>query len=210
MLGGLINLTMESTKSTELLQRSLNTDPKYPTSHPDRPISGSIEVCDPEDGKVIRRLAFEEAFIVQIGEALHGDSWLPMMETITISPLRLDINRTIRLVRRWPQAPHGWQRYVEKKPVAVMTKENEPTFTIVDAYWVNRNGYEIRDLNVKVPVTLYVEIEEEDAIGRTVSLVFEDKGEDGIKRFECSGIVGANRIITIEHFKLEPVKEEEQ
>jgi hypothetical protein len=128
MRGGDIVVTMESTKSTELLERFLNADPENPTDHPPRVVKGSIEVCDPEDGKVIRRLVFEEAFIYAVGESLNTCSPLPMMQTVAISPLRLDINRNVRMDRRFPQTyAFWWDRYKEPEPREVATvPQQEP------------------------------------------------------------------------------------
>lgn len=207
--GGDIVLVMESTKSTELLERFLNTDPEYPTSHPPRAISGSIEVCDPEDGMVIRKLVFEEAFIYAVGERMHTDSPLPMMQTIAISPLRLDINRTIRMDRRWPQTyAFWWERFKEPENIAVMGKEVEPTYHIKDAYWIDENGNEIRNLNVKKPVTLYV-IMDEYTTGLEANLKFVAEVEDGVKTVEYTENIDSRGIVTIHNFTLEPQKKEE-
>ena len=38
-----------------------------------------------------------------------------MTTTLSISPMRLDFNNTLRLDRCWPEAPHGWQKYEAKE-----------------------------------------------------------------------------------------------
>lgn len=80
-----------------------------------RSVSGCIEVLAGADGEYVRRLTFEKAYIYAAGEEMVSCSHRPMITTVAISPMRLDINDTLRLDRRWPQAPQGWQHYEEKE-----------------------------------------------------------------------------------------------
>lgn len=105
--GGEIEVQVETTDDSELWH--------YFFSKEMRPVSGCIEVLAGADGEYVRRLTFEKAYIYAAGEEMVSRSHRPMITTIAISPMRLDINDTLRLDRRWPQAPQGWQRYEEKE-----------------------------------------------------------------------------------------------
>jgi len=128
---------------------------------------------------------------------------------LAVAPLRLDINRTIRIDRRWPQTYGFWWEEYKQEEQSVHIAESKSGFTVVDAYWKDKNGREIRDLSVDFPVILYVVLGEFTA-GSTVNLTFEDgEGENGIKRADYSAVADSNGIVVIEDFKLELVRKEE-
>lgn len=104
--GGSILVQVESTNDISSFQQMID---KKTT-----PVAGSIEVFS-GDGTCMRRIDFEKAYVVSLSEEMYGKSSSPMITTIGISPMRLDFNNTLRLDRRWPGAPHGWQKYEPKK-----------------------------------------------------------------------------------------------
>ncbi len=100
MLGGHIFLQLESAPHTHLLEQMLiKTLP---------PVAGSLEIVEGEDEICVRKIAFQDAYLYQHQEELWTDSSLPMLTTLAITPLRLDINHTVRLDRRWPQTYGFW------------------------------------------------------------------------------------------------------
>lgn len=119
--GGEITLQIESTDDTRILQQMIHKDVP--------PSRGSIEIYGNDD-MCVRRIEFEKAYIYSVGEQMHSQSYLPMVMTVCISPLRLDFNNNVlRLDRRWPYA-NGWENYkpVEKKwAPASQTDEEETT-----------------------------------------------------------------------------------
>lgn len=71
---------------------------------------GSIEIYGVDD-MCARRMEFEKAYIYAVDEQMNNGSGIPMITTVSISPLRLDFNNKIlRLDRRWPYA-RGWEKY---------------------------------------------------------------------------------------------------
>ena len=208
-LGGDIILTMESTKSTEFLEMFVNSTLRYPFGNPPRKISGSVEVCDTEDGMVLRRLVFEEAYIYAVGEDMRSGSPLPMTETIAISPLRLDVDRTVRLDRRWPQALFGWQAYVEEEQPVMFVRQEETQLRIVRVYWIDEHDEkrELSELFVGQSVTMCIEVEEGGA-GKTLDINVEAPAGTIIKgggtQKTYSGIlVDSDNIAYIKDFQFE-------
>ena len=198
--GGYILISLESTSDTLLLEKILTEEPLS--------VPGSLEFWDEKEQTRIRTLEWSVAYIYSVGEYMQSDSSLPMTMTLKITPLRLDINRDIRIDRRFPQTYAFWWEEYKEEEQAVFAEEGDSSFTIVDAYWKDENGKEIRDLSIGTPVTLYVVLGEFTA-GSTISFTFEDEGEDGIKQTaDCSGTVSSDGIVIIEDFKIEPIKEE--
>lgn len=196
MKGGDIFVTMESTQNNMLFEEFVRKDGQ-------RPVSGSIDFFDTREGKYIRTIEFEEAYIYALGEHMARYSHLPMTQTVAISPLRLDINNTVRIDRRFPQTyAFWWDEYKpEEMPAAV--EEIKERYTIKDAYWMNKYGEPVRCLTVDFPVTLTVVLGEFTAGGR-VNLAFEDKTDGELKYFEYSGNVEDDGVIVIDNFKMEP------
>jgi hypothetical protein len=198
--GGDIILVMESTKSNTLFEEF--------TRKRVTPISGSIEIYEVDEKIVVRTIAFEEAFLYSIGENMQKDSSLPMTMTIAISPLRLDFDHKIRLDRRWPQTQgFWWEEHKREEEPIVVSKEDDPTYIIKDAYWIDEEGNQIRDLSVDVPVTLYVVLADYTA-GNTINLTFENEDADDVKTVKYSGIVDDTGIVTIDNFKFESSNKE--
>lgn len=201
MNGGDIILTMESTQSTLLFEEMVRKDEV-------RPVSGSLEFYEVDEGTVIRTIEWEEGYIHSLSESMQNYSSIPMTQTLAISPLRLDINGTIRIDRRFPQTQGFWWDEYKPEEDAVMAAGDDDTYTITDAYWLDEENNQIRDLDVEEPVTLYVVLGNY-TVGSNVSFAFEEEYDEGVKRADCSGTVDEDGIVVIENFKLEPVNEEE-
>ena len=129
MYGGEILVELESSDDTLLLEYFLTKEPK--------PIQGSLEVWDDTEQTPIRTLEWSKAYIYAIGEAMQRHAALPMTLTLAITPLRLDINRTLRIDRRWPQT-YGfrWEEYEpEEEPLpaagAQAEEAEEPECTLL-------------------------------------------------------------------------------
>lgn len=105
--GGSILVQIESTDDISSFRQMID---KKTT-----PVAGFIEVFS-GDGTCMRRIDFEKAFVVSLGEEMYGKLSLPMITTIGISPMRMDFNNNaLRLDRRWPQSLHGWKKYEPKE-----------------------------------------------------------------------------------------------
>lgn len=189
--GGEISVLLESTANIRLFEQMI---------HKDMPmVDGSIEVFSGEDEVCIRRIEFKEAYIYSYGEHLKCASWLPMLTTVAISPMRLDFNNTIRLDRKWPRANY-WQNY-QPEEVKYVRGESTPNVRITDAYWINENGNKVRDLVTDQEVTLYIVLEY-FTIGQMIDVTFEDSDNMGVYRADCSGTVNKDGLLIIENFKM--------
>lgn len=193
--GGEILVQMESTDDSELFRQTVD---KKTT-----PVSGSIETFS-GDGTCVRRIDFEKAYLCALGKEMQNNSSLPMTTTLSISPMRLDFNNTLRLDRRWPEAPHGWQKYEAKEEkYASSGADNKPMMQIAKAYWLDKKGRKHTELYTKRPVTLYVVIDNYIQ-GETVDFHFEDSDRDGWSAIGYSGVVDKDGIVEIKNFQLKP------
>lgn len=202
MKGGEIIVTLESSQHNLLFEEMIRKgDPKS--------LPGSLVFYEVGEGISIRTLEWEEAYIYALEETLHADRTLPMTQTIAITPLRLDVNKTVRMDRRFPQTyAFWWEEYKPEVRAVRATEHNtDDTYTITDAYWLDGENNKIRDLNVEKPVTLYV-VFGQYKVGNTINLYFEDKEGEEVKTFECSGTVNSDGIIVVNNFKAAFKKEE--
>lgn len=194
--GGEILVQLESTDNIRLFQQMICKD--VPT------VDGSIEVLSGNDGICVRRIKFEEAYIYSYGEHMQSASYLPMTTTIAISPIRLDFNnKMIRLDRKWPRAPYGWQKYEEEevKYAKGVSREEKKSMKIIDVYWMDNKNKKHRVLYTNHPVKLYI-VMEEYIKGETVDFHFEENIGGICYSANCSGIVSQNGVVEIEKFQL--------
>lgn len=118
LLGGTMLVQMESSKDAYILEQFLlKSDP---------PFCGKMEVFD-EYGMALRTISWDQAHICAVSEGMIARSPWPMTMTVAISPMRLDIDRIIRLDRRWPQVAGAcWREYVpEEVEIADGSTEKE-------------------------------------------------------------------------------------
>ena len=117
--GGDIHVVLESSYDNSILETMLsNKTRKVPCvsweEYEPCPIYGKIQLV--QDGvHVFRELAFEEAYITRYKEKMDANGY-PMSILLTISTLRLDINKFVRMDRR-PETTYGfgWVRFKEKE-----------------------------------------------------------------------------------------------
>lgn len=123
--GGEMFVQLESTDDMRLFQQMIDKD--MPT------VDGSIEVLSGDGEICVRRIEFKESYIYSHGEQIQCTSSLPMITTVSISPMRLDFNNdTLRLDRKWPRA-NGWQKYVKEKiKVAQKPAEQETEVATIE------------------------------------------------------------------------------
>lgn len=202
MQGGEIEVELESDLDTTLLEYLLTKEPR---AH-----SGSLEVWDEKEQQPIRTIAWDSAYIYAAGEAMQQYSSVPMTLKLAISPLRLDINRTIRIDRRFPQTSAFWWEEYKPEESPAVAGATDKNFTITDAYWLDDSGNQIRDLNVDTPVTLYVVLGQY-TVGSSIELKFEDVDEAGEwKVADYTGTVGDDGVVVVENFKLEAAGKKEE
>ena len=198
--GGEIFVQIESTEDTELFRLIVSKEMLT--------ANGSIEVFEGDDEVCVKRIEFEKAYIYQYTEEMQRAGPSNMTTNIAITPMRLDINnKPLRLDRRWPQAPFGWQEY-EEEVVHYVKEKSTPNIRITDAYWIDEKGNKVRELVTNNAVTLYVAIED-CTIGQSVYLTFEDEDNMGIRvSAKCSGKVNKDGVLGIENFKMKKRWEE--
>lgn len=205
--GGDIHVVLESNADNSLLETMLSDKSRQVPYHswPDfepAPICGKIQLIR-DDVEVFRELVFEEGYIYRYYESMTADGF-PMSILLSISTMRLDINRNVRLDRRLLTTyGFGWTKYVEKEiPKMVAQSDEELSTKITDAYWIDEQGKKHREFIVDFPVTLYVQFDRE-LLGQLISLEFKifDNGE--LRHAQCSGFMNKDRIMVVENFKFE-------
>ena len=117
--GGEIIVVLEVGSDTTIQELFLSEEP--------RAIRGSLNVWNEEDMTPIRTIEWEKGYIYSIRETMQRDTSSPMTITVSITPLRLDINRTTRLDRRVPQT-YGfwWEEYKPEESVVSTTPKATP------------------------------------------------------------------------------------
>lgn len=82
--GGTVNITIESTKSAFL--------PAWMTAASGKTKSGEITIMDDEDdAKSLKKIKFDDSFIVNYGENFSWQGGENMMETFTLSAHKLSV-----------------------------------------------------------------------------------------------------------------------
>jgi hypothetical protein len=72
--------------------------------------------------------------------------------------------------------------------------------SIIDAYWIEKDGSKERDFETDFPVTLYIELTN---FTPGTNFNFHCKSQDNVgEDVNCSGIVGEDGIVKIENFQL--------
>ena len=137
MQGGDIFISLESTSDTLLLEKMLTEEPLS--------VPGSLEFWDEQELVHVRTLEWSQAYICSVGEDMQSNSAVPMTMALRITPLRLDINRSIRIDRRFPQT-YGfwWEDYKEEEQPVFVEESDSPT--LVELKWVDRQTKEDIDV----------------------------------------------------------------
>ena len=99
---GFLYATMESTEDTSVFEQFVTTELNT------KPFSGKIEVLKYWDETVIRRLVWNEAYIIKISEKMDCFSVNSMVTEIMISPIDLAINDQIYFTRHRDKTPGYW------------------------------------------------------------------------------------------------------
>lgn len=163
---------------------------------------GGIEFLQNEV-EAVSRISFWDCYCVGVEEWMSADG-APMGIELLLSPAILKKDAPVH-EKVWKITDiHG---NTEEVKVEEEDGDKKKIVEITDAYWIDDNGQQIRELNIDYPITLYV-VTENFIVGKTVHLHFEDKDQDGWKVADCSGNIDSNGIIVLENFKLETVKEE--
>jgi|GEM_PF-4171653 len=135
--GGEMIVVLEVGSDTTIQELFLSEEP--------RAIRGSLNVWNEEDMTPIRTIEWEKGYIYSIRETMQRDTSSPMTITVSITPLRLDINRTTRLDRRVPQT-YGfwWEEYKpeEATPQIVSKNEDEPIIPECTVQFRRTNDYD--------------------------------------------------------------------
>lgn len=163
---------------------------------------GSIEILQNEV-ETVSRISFWDCYCVGIEEWMSVGG-APMGIELLLSPAIVKKDALV-YEKIWKVSDiHG---NTEEVKGTEEDGDKKKIVKITDAYWIDDNGQQIRELNLDHPVTLYV-VTDNFTVGKTVNLRFEDKDQDGWKVAECSGDIDSNGIIVLENFKLEIVKDE--
>lgn len=203
--GGDIHVVLESSYDSSILETMLSDKTRKVSYVPWEeyepcPIYGKIQLI--QDGvHVFRELAFEEAYITRYKEKMDANGY-PMSILPTISTLRLDINKFVRMDRR-PETTYGfgWVKYIEKQSFSSKKMENRIVPEIVSVYWKDSNGvYRINELPENEIVTLYAKAIN-TKIGDVISFTIMDEEKNVIVEIQNCGI-DKNGIVEIPNFDL--------
>jgi hypothetical protein len=83
--GGTVQITIESTKSAFL--------PAWMTTQSGKTKSGEITIMDDEDdGKSLKKIKFDDSFIINYGESFSWQGAENMMETFTVSAHKITVD----------------------------------------------------------------------------------------------------------------------
>ena len=106
LYGGTIDVEFESERDSGVF--ALMTDENTPT------IEGYLRISPSEEDTMVRELKFDEAYLVGYSEQQYDDWGAPVTMCVSISPIRLDFNRTVCIERRNSSI---WQEYRVEKPL---------------------------------------------------------------------------------------------
>ena len=166
--GDFYNILLESTEDTRLLEAFI---------HQKKPFAGSITAYN-ADGVAVRSMVWDEAYLSSIEEWMSRTSGEPMLYQVAINPQRLDINRAIRLDRRFPQTyAFWWEEYKpEEQPVAGGSESVvEPV--VKEVRWIDKNTK--KDIDQALPDTwasLSVQLENFNAKDQLRFVIKEKNG----------------------------------
>lgn len=106
LYGGTIDVEFESERDSGIF--ALMTDENTPT------IEGYLRISPSEEDTMVRELKFDEAYLVGYSEQQYDDWGAPVTMCVSISPIRLDFNRTVCIERRNSSI---WREYRAEKPL---------------------------------------------------------------------------------------------
>ena len=106
LYGGTIDVEFESERDSGIF--ALMTDENTPT------IEGYLHISPSEKDTMVRELKFDEAYLVGYSEQQYDDWGAPVTMCVSISPIRLDFNRTVCIERRNSSI---WREYRAEKPL---------------------------------------------------------------------------------------------
>lgn len=106
LYGGTIDVEFESERDSGIF--ALMTDENTPT------IEGYLRISPSEEDTMVRELKFDEAYLVGYSEQQYDDWSAPVTMCVSISPIRLDFNRTVCIERRNSSI---WREYRAEKPL---------------------------------------------------------------------------------------------
>lgn len=92
--GGTVNLALESTEETDILETMLNKQ--------DAPQEVTIDFQQSESTASMKKITLSEAFVVGFSESFSDGS--PMMYQITLSAKKIDVGGKAILENDWPKA----------------------------------------------------------------------------------------------------------
>lgn len=147
--GGDIHVVLDSSYDNSILETMLSDKTRKVPCVPWEeyepcPVSGRIQFVQ-DDVHVFRELAFEEAYITRYKEKMDANGY-PMSILLTISTLRLDINKFVRMDRR-PETTYGfgWVKlgeFKEKKFPKNVIKPDEKRTPECTVYFRRNKDYD--------------------------------------------------------------------
>ncbi|WP_314791761.1 DUF3289 family protein [Tannerella forsythia] len=119
LYGGTIDVEFESERDSGIF--ALMTDENTPT------IEGYLRISPSEEDTMVRELKFDEAYLVGYSEQQYDDWGAPVTMCVSISPIRLDFNRTVCIERRNSSI---WREYRAEKPLFKAPVHTPPSLLV--------------------------------------------------------------------------------
>lgn len=119
LYGGTIDVEFESERDSGIF--ALMTDENTPT------IEGYLRISPSEEDTMVRELKFDEAYLVGYSEQQYDDWGAPVTMCVSISPIRLDFNRTVCIERRNSSI---WREYRAEKPLFKALVHTPPSLLV--------------------------------------------------------------------------------
>lgn len=93
--GGSLDLTVESTESTAILETMINS--------PHKPLSGTVTLKKTDEDAKLKEIKFEGGYIIQYSEQINSFGGDAMTISFTISSQKLSVGNA-QHVNDWPKA----------------------------------------------------------------------------------------------------------
>lgn len=157
---------------------------------------GCIEIYDGLGDLPVRRIQFNEAYIISYRETFNPKGDGGMTAYLHLSPQNMLINSSVNMARKFS----GRWIEEEEEPMSVKEVDTVPEVCIINAYWIKPDGTMCKEIPFNHPVKLYIKVVNHNA-GQDLSFEFEEETDEGVYHASCSGKADADGIVIIEYFE---------
>ena len=157
---------------------------------------GCLEIYDGLGDLLVRRIQFNEAYIISYREAFNPKGDGGMTAYLHLSPQDMLINSSVNMAHKFG----GCWIEEEEKPMRVKEVDTVPEVSIINAYWIKPDGTKCQEIPFDHPVTLYIKVVNHYE-GQNLDFEFEEETDEGVYHASCSDQADADGIVVIEDFE---------